>query len=257
MGRLEKDATAPRSAFAESDKLLTNNFPNEDQVSKADADGGKRPTRRRWIPVWVWFLLPFVAMILGGWWVYQSLVVRNLTFETKTSFRSGASVIEAVRHVNKQIFIEHYEVVDIDYRQAPQNWLALLGVEQSFVLLLRGNVPAGIDARKIASDNIWISPNGKRVQLTLPPPQVFEDNVSIDFQRSRILAVKDTCPDLICDNDVMAYQNQLLPEGRQLLIDDAIENGIYDQVAESAKSYYEQLLKTLGFDEVQVVVTGY
>lgn len=215
------------------------------------------PVRRRWVPIWVWFLLPFVAMALGGWWIYQSYIVRNLSLETVTTVRSGAAVVDAVNRVNKQIFIEHYEVVDIDYRQVPKNWLSFLGVEQSFVLLMRGRVPAGIDVSQIKPEDVWISEDGKRAQLTLPPPKVFEENVSIDFEHSRILAMNDTCPDLICENDVTAYQNKLLPEGRALLVDTAEENGILNQAADDAKAYYEQLLKTLGFEDVRVVVTGF
>ncbi len=196
-------------------------------------------------------------MAAGGWWIYQSLVVSNLNFETQTVINSGASVIDAVKRVNKQVFIEHNETVDIDYRQAPKNWLSYLGVEQSFVLLMRGTVPAGLDLSLLTADSVWTSGDGKRVQLTLPPPQVFAENVSIDFERTRILAMSDTCPDVICENDVMAYQNQLLPEGRELLIDSAVESGILITVAEDAKAYYEELLKSLGFDEVKVVVTGY
>lgn len=244
MGRLDNEGVTPKSTI-------------QTEPPETSSKLEEIPVRRKLIPIWVWLMLPFVVMLLGGWWLYQSMVVRNLSFETTTRVTTGASVVEAVKRVNKQIFIEHYEVVDIDYKQAPENWLAYLGVEQSFILLLRGNVPAGIDVTQITAESIWISDDGKRAQLTLPSPQVFEENVSIDFDRSRILAMNDTCPDFICENSVTAYQNQLLPEGRQLLIDDAVENGIFDQVAEDAKAYYEQLLRTLGFEEVRVVVAGY
>lgn len=205
----------------------------------------------------LWLLLPLLMMAAGGWWIYDSLITRNLTFETKTVLTSGNTVVDAVRRVNKQVFIEHYDTIDLDYRQAPQNWLQYLGVEQSFVVLLRGRVPAGFDLQTLNESNVWISTNGKQAQLTLPPPIVFEESVSIDFERSRILAINDTCPDLICENAVLAYQNQLLPEGREMLIDSAIEDGILNQVAEDGKAFYEQLLRTLGFDEVRVVVAGY
>lgn len=226
------------------------------ELEQSSLEKSARP-QRRWIPLWVWLLLPFVALAAGGWWVYQSLVVSNLDFATQTVITNGASVIDTVKRVNKQVFIEHYETIDIDYREAPKNWLSYLGVEQSFVLLMRGQVPAGIDLSLLTAQSVWTSGDGRRVQLTLPPPQVFEENVSIDFERTRILAINDTCPDLICENDVMAYQNQLLPEGRALMIDSAVESGILSTVAEDAKAYYEELLKGLGFEEVKVVVTGY
>lgn len=257
MGRLSELQTYPANApVADLDAAKTEQGALPPQNSTGEVVRIP-PARRRLVPIWVWILLPFVAMAVGGWWIYQSYIVRNLSLETVTTVQSGAAVIDAVNRVNKQIFIEHYEVIDIDYRQAPKNWLSFLGVEQSFVLLMRGRVPAGIDVSQIKLEDVWISQDGKRAQLTLPPPKVFEENVSIDFEHSRILAMSDTCPDLICENDVTAYQNKLLPEGRALLIDTAEENGILGQAADDAKSYYEQLLKTLGFDDVRVVVTGY
>lgn len=257
MGRLSEIQPAPLRESANSLEIVPPELEELTPPSRTGEIVALPPVRRRLIPIWVWLLLPLVVLALGGWWIYQSLIVHNLSLETVTEIRSGAAVIDAVNRVNKQIFIEHYEVVDIDYRQVPKNWLSFLGVEQSFVLLMRGRVPAGIDVKQIKPEDVWISQDGKRAQLTLPSPKVFEENVSIDFEHSRILAMNDTCPDLICENAVTAYQNKLLPEGRALLIDTAEENGILNQAADDAKRYYEELLRTLGFDEVRVVVTGY
>lgn len=107
---------------------------------------------------------------------------------------AGPVVLEQVRHVNKQIFVEHYQSVEVSYAEAPQGWLGFLekiGVSQQAVLLIKGRVPAGIDVSKISEDNIWVSPDGRRVQLTLPPPRIFTENVAVDTAQSRIISQSD------------------------------------------------------------------
>jgi hypothetical protein len=169
---------------------------------------------------------------------------------------SGQPILEAIKHVNKQIFIEHYNAVDVSYTEAPAEWLKAI-VRQEFIVLLRGRVPAGFDLEGLTLDDIWISADGSRIQLTLPPPVIFEDNVSVDFENSRILARSDTCPGFLCEDPVTAYQNEVLPYGKTRLVEYARQSGILDQVARDGKVYYEQLLKSLGFEEVRIVVTGY
>lgn len=155
--------------------------------------------------------------------------------------------------------IEHYIAVDVHYSEAPVSWLPILG--QDFVVLIRGNVPAGFDLQSLAADDIWISQDGTRLQLTLPAPRVFEENVAIDPEKSRILHKRDTCPWFICRDPLEAYQYSILPEGKAYLIDFALQNGILEQAARDGKQFYEGFLKgfvgTLGVREVRVVVRGY
>ncbi|MEZ4617061.1 MAG: hypothetical protein R2867_16355 [Caldilineaceae bacterium] len=64
---------------------------------------------------------------------------------TVTTVVNGQAIVESIRSANKQILVEHYNVVDIDYSEAPAGWLGLLPIQQNFVLLLKGRVPAGFD----------------------------------------------------------------------------------------------------------------
>jgi hypothetical protein len=49
----------------------------------------------------------------------------------------------------------------------------------------------------------------------------------------------------------------VLPVAQGLLVEYAHENGILDQAARDGKVFYEQLLKSLGFEDVRVIVDGY
>jgi hypothetical protein len=213
----------------------------------------------RYIAKIIWTALALVgaALILGlaalGIWKATELV------GTGPTIRHRDTVLQAIAHVNKQTFVQHNLVVDIEYTQAPEGWfewLQELGIKQEFVVLVWGRVPAGFDLRQLDKEDIWISSDGRRVQLTLPPPIVFEDSVSIDFDRSRIYSW-DTCPDLLCRDPVKDYQVLVMPEAINRLIQASYQYEILEQAARDGKAYYEQFLKSLGFEEVQVIVTGY
>lgn len=173
----------------------------------------------------------------------------------------GPIIIEAVRHVNKQVFVEHYtsvEIRDIDVPEGWWSWLKNVGVHQEFLMLIRGNVPAGIDLSQLDEADIWVSPDGKRAQVTLPPPQVFTENVALDLENSRLLENSDYCPGFICPDDRLTrFKDRLAPEAEARLIAAAEEKGILRQAAADAEVYYEDLLNALGIAEVRVVIPGY
>lgn len=200
--------------------------------------------------------LAFIAIVL-----VILLFLGKIPFPIPSSAQSTTTpnppVLEAINRVNKQVFIEHYNAVDVTYTEVPSGWPSLFGIKQEFVVLIRGRVPAGFDLQQLNDTDVWISSDGKRVQLTLPPPTIFEDNISIDFENSYILSQKDTCPNLFCQDDLIAYQSEVLPTGQEVLIEFALNNGILDQVVQDGIEYYEQFLKSLGYEEVQVIVRGY
>jgi hypothetical protein len=206
----------------------------------------------------LWNGLTIALLVLALWWAYTTL---TNTPEPTKQLDAGQPVLEAIQRVNKHVFIEHYSMVDVQYSEVPEGWLEFLGrlgVKQEFVVLLRGRVPAGFDLQELTEEDIWTSSDGKRVQLTLPPPVIFEENVAVDFENSRVVAQSDMCPGFICqESSLDAYQEEALPHGKDLLIDFARRSGILEQSAKNGKIYYEQFLRSLGFEEVRVVVTGY
>lgn len=198
----------------------------------------------------------FAVVTLGSVWLMSSAARDIFTWDTKTTVVTGEAVVESIKQVNKQLFIEHYNAVDIDYTEVPAGWLGMLPIQQSFVVLLKGRVPAGFDLSQLSSQDIWISNDGRRIQLVLPPPQVFAENVNVDFENSRIFTQTDTCPEFICQDSLQAFQAQMLPQGRKLLIAASEQSGILEQAAKDGQLYYEQFLKSLGFAEVRVIVKG-
>jgi len=197
------------------------------------------------------------ALVTGGTvWLMSSTARDLFSLDTRTTIVTSQAVVESIRRVNKQIMIEHYNTVDIDYSEAPEGWLRVLPIEQNFVLLLKGRVPAGFDLSTLSEADVWISSDGERVQLILPPPEVFVDNVNLDLEGSRLLAQNDSCPDFLCQNQLTVFQEELIPEGRKLLVNASLRSGILDEAARDGQLYYENLLHALGFREVRVIIQG-
>lgn len=208
----------------------------------------------------LWNSLVLVAVAFTIWSGYQFW---HSVAEPKSVDRVdvSAKIIEVVRHVNKQIFVEHYSSAEIRNVDAPEGWLAWLGdvgVRQEFLMLVRGRVPAGIDLSQLGADDIWVSADGRRAQVTLPAPQIFTENISVDMAHTEIIQSSDYCPGFICPNDRLeAFKEHVEPEARKQLIAAAEEKGILTQTALDAAVYYEQLLNALGIAEVRVIVPGY
>jgi hypothetical protein len=194
------------------------------------------------------------VIVLGSGWLMRDTAQGLFNRTTETTVVNGQTIVESIRQSNKQVLVEHYNMVDIDYSEAPAGWLNLLPIQQNFVLLLKGRVPAGFDLSTLTPDDIWISADGRRVQLVLPPPVLFTENIALDLENSRILGESDTCPDFICQDQLSTLQDQLLPQGRRLLAEASLRSGILEQVATDGQRYYEQFLTALGFDEVRVVI---
>ncbi len=92
-------------------------------------------------------ILVQVAKQLIVWLAVAVLAVFAYTkiFPSSERILTGTAVLEAVKHVNKHIFVEHYITVDIDYEHVPVEWLKAILHQQRFVVLLHGRVPAGFD----------------------------------------------------------------------------------------------------------------
>lgn len=208
----------------------------------------------------VWNGLAIAAVLFLVWSVVQAFQQASAP-PTSVTTTVGPQLIEAVRRVNKQIFIEHYAGVEVRHLDAPAGWASFLrnlGVRQEFLVLIRGRVPAGIDLSQLRPEDIWVSSDGRRAQITLPPPQVFTDQVSLDLANSRIIENTDFCPGFICpQTSLESFFQSVDAEAKAALVQAAIEAGILSQTARDAEAYYTQLLNSLGIAEVRVIVRGY
>lgn len=234
--------------------------PHHPQTVQADPQKPGRSIGRTILQILGWTALFSAVMIMlvvgSGLWTARTIARDVLNPNTRTTVITKGPVVASIKQVNKQIMVEHNNMVYVDYREAPEGWLQVLPIEQSFVVILKGQVPAGFDLGGLSEEDVWISEDGGKVRLTLPPPVIFEENVAVDFSESRVIAEGDSCPNFICDTDLNALQETVLPQGRPLLVESSQESGILEQTAQLGIAYYESLLRALGFEDVQVIVRG-
>ncbi|MCB0090173.1 MAG: hypothetical protein KDE54_19850, partial [Caldilineaceae bacterium] len=75
-----------------------------------------------------------LVMMAAGWWTVNNMSSQIFGSGTQTTIVEGAPIVESIRRANKQILIEHYNAVDVDYTEAPEGWLSILGMRQNFVV---------------------------------------------------------------------------------------------------------------------------
>lgn len=130
-------------------------------------------------------------------------------------------------------------------------WLP--SAQNSAILAKRTDVRAVAqnEAKPLAKDtDAWPTPS----QDILAASGNVTPIVAVNFAESRVISEGDSCSNFICATDLDALQETVLPQGRPLRIESSRESGIMKQTAQLGVAYYESLLRSLGFDDVQVII---
>jgi hypothetical protein len=80
-----------------------------------------------------------------------------------------------------------------------------------------------------------------------------------DLADNEIIYHSDKCPDLICTETVQSI-DPILAEIQQRMITESIENKdirLLDRAAESAQKHFEEFFKSLGHEEVRIIIDRY
>jgi hypothetical protein len=174
---------------------------------------------------------------------------------------TSSAVVTKIRDVEKLVAVQQDLNAVIGYNEAPPglfNIFKYVGVKEDLVVRIPGTVSAGFNLSKIEERDIWISPDGKRIQITLPPPEIFTDDIQVHFEHAEQLGGWDLCPDdLLCLREIEKYQQVIVPEARQQLQVTAEGSQILDQAARNGAETFGRLFGALAPYEVRVVVRGY
>jgi hypothetical protein len=119
-------------------------------------------------------------------------------------------------------------------------------VDDELLLIVRGNVVAGVDLSKLQADDVQISPDGESITVTLPPSEIFD--AALDEQRTQVYSR---------ERGLFAPENKdLETTARQRaqvrFLESACADGIMQQAAEQGQASVEQLLRLSGFSQVTV-----
>jgi hypothetical protein len=111
------------------------------------------------------------------------------------------------------------------------------------LLLVHGEVVAGIDFGNLQSGDVKVS--GKEIRLRLPEPQVFStrlDNAATRVYSRQTGVLVPTDPNL---------ETQARQEGERQLRESAMRDGILHTAEKNARATLTSLLQGLGFEKIE------
>jgi hypothetical protein len=176
-------------------------------------------------------LLALSARVLLGTFVRPAPAPTSTPVPTFTTVPPPVVTITDIRAVA--------ELTTVDFRQ-------YLGIKEQVLLLAYGDVKAGFDLSTLSDEDLWT--DGTRVQLHLPAPEVL--STSIDYDRTHAVFHQGT---LLMSRDIN-WEGEIFETAQDAIREEAVEAGILEDAARYGQLYFENLLRSLGFAEVQVVV---
>ncbi len=113
------------------------------------------------------------------------------------------------------------------------------------LLIVHGEVTAGVDMRKIQSSDVHV--DGRSVRLTLPAAEIFSTRV--DNQRTRVYS-RDTGVFSSVDPQL---ESEVRRTGEMEIREAAMQEGIVQTAESNARAALSALLKNFGFEHVEMI----
>lgn len=155
--------------------------------------------------------------------------------------------IKQIKSQAKLSTIKYSTVTEVYNETPPEGFVdEFLGNKERLLMLVYGDVQAGFDLEKLSEDDLWS--DGERVRLILPAPEIL--NSSIDFDRTHVVFYENQL--LLSDNNPN-LQGEALKQAKEAVEKAALEDGILERANQYGAVYFENLLRSLGFTEVEVV----
>src|SRR4029453_631474 len=174
-----------------------------------------------------------------------------IPFATRQVDRSQPVLLKAIEDlaVYKAAKGNFQVVVDLEKstRGIP---LALKGQRTLFVA--GGSVDAEVDFSSIGKGAIKVSPDGQRVEITLPHARLTPARVDPAQSRvfSRDRGLLDRLGSVVSDNPTSQGELYLLAEKKMQAA--AAESGLLDQAEQNTRAMLQSMLRSLGYREVSV-----
>lgn len=189
-------------------------------------------------------LIAALGAVAGYYWRGEPRTSPEPT--TELELKEGPSVVTALRalaHLEGASF--HLQRV-IDLREKQRLAFGLLEVEDAILLVASGEVRAGVELGDLGEGAIEVDRQAGIARVRLPAPSI--SSSKIDNERSY---VHTRSTDLLAQREV-----QLESQARRLaergFVAAAVEAGILDEARRNVAATVEALLRSLGFEQVEV-----
>lgn len=156
-------------------------------------------------------------------------------------------VLVAVRGLARLEGVSFHMERIIDLKEKQPRLFGLLEVEDQILLVAVGDVVAGIDLHRLRDGDVVLEPRERRVRLTLPPPEIL--SARLDNERTYV-HTRNT--DLLADR-VEEIETRARQHAEQSIREAALQAGILERAKHSTQQTLSALVRSLGYDVVEVV----
>ena len=172
-------------------------------------------------------------------------VLGEKLLSSRTETASAPMVVSQIQRLNRLETVQYsIDTVVEGHRTGSLNVLPDLLVGDRLLLVVHGQVVAGVDLSQLKPENVHI--HATSIQVELPPSQIFTSRV--DEGKTRVFArstglLVPVDPNLETDTRRTAETQ---------IQDAATKDGILDTARSNARSSVESLLRGLGFQQVTI-----
>lgn len=170
------------------------------------------------------------------------LWMNNVNREKERGYDSS-SVMNRITYLQELALVKHNYTGVISYN----DYMKILNInvpltDKYFLLKYHGYIKAGVDFDQITTD----LENDTTILVTLPKPRILE--TVIDENSIEVFNESNNAFNRIRIAD---YNDALIRE-KQVMVNDALEQGILEESARQAKTAIHSLLREMGFRDIKI-----
>ena len=183
-------------------------------------------------------LLAGLLVVAGIWWVVRSVGFSGLRVDT-----SRPSVVERIQRLQRLETVV-FAMDKIVAGERENRFLPKFLAGDRLLLIVFGEVTAGVDGSRITAADVTVS--GRTVRVKLPESEVF--SARLDSERTRVYS-RETGLFTRVDPDL---ETEMRREAERQIRQAALDQGILTVAGANARKTVTSFLSGLGFEQVEV-----
>jgi hypothetical protein len=196
-------------------------------------------------------LVALLAAAFGGVVGFVAAFRRPvLTIPPATSIisvvRPLPNVLLAVKDLARLESVSFHMERVLDLTEKQSRLFGLIQSEDAILLVAVADVTAGVDLAKLREDDVEVDEKRHRARILLPPAEIF--HAALDNERTYV----HTRQTGLLARRQEALEARARAEAERALLDAAREAGILPRAEESARRAVERLVRSLGYDTVEL-----
>jgi hypothetical protein len=165
---------------------------------------------------------------------------------SRVDLRATPGVITAIHEVARLETTEFHVEKVVEINDSQSRLWGLIQAKDALLLVAAGNVVAGVDLTKVRSEDIRVDVSGRSIRVRLPAPQIVASTLD---ERATHVYTRST--------DVLAVRNEALEGDARRAAEEqmrqaALDGGILDHARSSADRALRGLLRSLGYDDIEL-----